>query len=206
MSLFRRQRKAEPATRISRPPLTPDGTRVYAFGDVHGRVDLLDRLRVAIAQDLERSPVGQAIVIGLGDYMDRGPDSRCVVELLIAGLGAVKTIPLRGNHEQVLISFLDDPVRHGPFWLRFGGDSTLRSYGIDARLYSGASHDYKAIRDELAQRRASRDIREMVRQRVLGGMCDAEIAAELHYPPGTVAGIRRSLGLKANPRYPRRSA
>lgn len=63
------------------------------------------------------------------------------------------------------------------------------------------------LRDELTQRRNAATVRERVRVLVtVSEMCDADIAAELHYPPGTIAGIRRSLGLKAVPRYPRRSA
>jgi serine/threonine protein phosphatase 1 len=128
------------------------GMRVYAFGDVHGRADLVDRLRTAIAADLARSAPTETIVIGLGDYIDRGPDSRRVLDWLIAGFGAAKPVFLRGNHEQLLLSFLEDPARHGPSWLEFGGDATLRSYGVDARLYCSAVHDYRAIRDELASR------------------------------------------------------
>lgn len=62
----------------------------------------------------------------------------------------------------------------------------------------------QVLRDELTVARTAKEAREQIRQRVLAGMCDADIATELHYVPGTVAGIRRSLGLRANPRYPKR--
>lgn len=62
------------------------------------------------------------------------------------------------------------------------------------------------LRDELAVRRNAADVRDRIRSLVAEAMCDADIAAELHYTPGRVAEIRRSLGLKANPRYPRRTA
>lgn len=64
----------------------------------------------------------------------------------------------------------------------------------------------EVLRDELAVRRNAATVRERVRDLVNAGTCDAEIAAELHYTPGVVAGIRRGLGLRANPRYPRRTA
>jgi serine/threonine protein phosphatase 1 len=128
------------------------GLRLYAFGDIHGRADLLDRLRTAIAGDLARAAPTAAVVVGLGDYIDRGPDSRAVLDGLLAGFDGARFIPLRGNHEQSLLDFLEDPADAGAGWLRYGGDATLRSYGVDPRLYAGAIRDYRAIRDELACR------------------------------------------------------
>jgi serine/threonine protein phosphatase 1 len=149
MLRFRRRPKLEPEPVAA--PRTEAGRRVYAFGDLHGRADLFVRLRSAIAEDLERSPVDAPIVVGLGDYIDRGPDSRGVVEAPTGGFASAELVALRGNHEQMLLWFLEDPARHGAAWLRWGGDATLRSYGIDPRLYAGALRDYRAIRDELAR-------------------------------------------------------
>lgn len=116
-----------PATRPSLPP----GLRVYAVGDLHGRFDLLDWARSAIAEDLARRPVERSIEIYLGDYVDRGPASRDVVQLLAGGAAPVgdERVCLKGNHEDVLLRFLDDP-RILPYWRELGGLETLRSYGV----------------------------------------------------------------------------
>src|SRR5690348_5782626 len=87
LSLFRRLRRAEAEAPLLSPPRMAPGTRVYAFGDVHGRADLLTKLRDAIAGDIRRQPPQKTTVIGLGDYIDRGPDPRGVVDLLISGFG-----------------------------------------------------------------------------------------------------------------------
>ncbi|MBO0758683.1 MAG: metallophosphoesterase, partial [Bradyrhizobiaceae bacterium] len=91
-------------------PRLPEGTRVYAVGDVHGRADLLDRLLPQIDAHLSRNPVSRAIEVYLGDYVDRGPDSRRVIDLLIRRRREKrKTICLKGNHETYLLEFLKDP-------------------------------------------------------------------------------------------------
>lgn len=112
-------------------PTVPDGVIVWAIGDVHGRLDLLRPLVEAIVADLRASTAERKLVIFLGDYVDRGPDSRGVLQLL-AGLPVVEDIEwrfLKGNHEQAMLGFLDDPST-GPKWCEYGGDSALRSYGL----------------------------------------------------------------------------
>lgn len=108
----------------------PRGLRVYAVGDVHGRLDLLDRLLATVADDAASAPELVKYLVFLGDYVDRGPESAGVIDRLAAGpppgFGAVH---LKGNHEQALIQFLDD-VSVGPGWLKFGGRETLASYGV----------------------------------------------------------------------------
>lgn len=147
MLWFRRRDRVEPETRPGPPATLPAGLRIYAFGDVHGRLDLVERLKAAIAADLAAAPVAEALVVGLGDLIDRGPASRGVVDL-VSGPGWPTTlVALRGNHEETLLRFLDDPLRHGAFWLRYGGDATLASYGVDRRLLVGSRPDYRAIRD-----------------------------------------------------------
>ena len=113
-------------------PLTeaPSGTRIYAIGDVHGCVELLRKLQSMILEDAADHPDARKVVVYLGDYIDRGPDSRAVIDLLIdEKLPGFESVFLRGNHEESLLQFLDD-TRIGPAWLAYGGDSTLYSYGV----------------------------------------------------------------------------
>jgi serine/threonine protein phosphatase 1 len=107
----------------------PNGIRIYAVGDVHGRVDLLARLFSGIDADLAARPVSRAIQVFLGDYIDRGPASREVIDCLINRSLMHETVYLKGNHEAVLLEFLRDPLvlQH---WQELGGLQTLLSYGV----------------------------------------------------------------------------
>jgi serine/threonine protein phosphatase 1 len=108
----------------------PEGRRVYAVGEIHGRADLLLRLHELIATDAVRGPSAKPVVIYLGDYIDRGPQSRAVIDLLLERpLAGVEAVHLLGNHEQALLRFLDDTAI-GPTWFDFGGIATLLSFGI----------------------------------------------------------------------------
>ena len=104
----------------------------YAVGDIHGRADLLETLLARIAADVEERG-GPADLVFLGDYVDRGPDSRAVLERLAAlGPGPWHApICLMGNHERLMLDFLADPLA-GPWWLGCGGAATLASFGIEA--------------------------------------------------------------------------
>jgi serine/threonine protein phosphatase 1 len=108
---------------------TPDNTRVYAVGDSHGRADLLIETIARIEDDLRRRPIQRAVEVYLGDYIDRGPDSKTVIDLLAFRLVDNRAICLRGNHEAMLEEFLEDPacLHH---WRQLGGMQTLASYGI----------------------------------------------------------------------------
>lgn len=109
----------------------PPGTRVYAIGDIHGRLDLLSRLHQMILDDARASKAGDRILIYLGDYVDRGPDSAGVIELLSQeALPGFTAIHLKGNHEDFLLRFLDD-TSSGTAWFANGGVETLRSYGVE---------------------------------------------------------------------------
>jgi serine/threonine protein phosphatase 1 len=109
---------------------TPPDTRIYAIGDIHGRADLLSEITARIDDDVRRRPISQAIEVYLGDYIDRGPDSKTVVDLLAVRLVARHAVCLRGNHEAVMEGFLQDPAIL-PYWLELGGMQTLESYGIE---------------------------------------------------------------------------
>jgi serine/threonine protein phosphatase 1 len=110
-------------------PKVPDGTRVYAVGDVHGRADLLTALFARVDADLKAHPIAKSIQIFLGDYIDRGPQSREVLDLLIARRRRHLMLCLKGNHETYPCRFLDDPTVL-PEWKRLGGVDTLLSYGV----------------------------------------------------------------------------
>lgn len=111
-------------------PAVPAGETIWAIGDVHGRLDLLDALVSAI-RDEARAARGRKMVIFLGDYIDRGPDSRGVIRFL-TGLDGGEGIEWRflmGNHERTMLDFLQDPSV-GVQWCEFGGEATLASYGL----------------------------------------------------------------------------
>ncbi|MQX35195.1 serine/threonine protein phosphatase [Roseospira navarrensis] len=119
---------------IPSPGRVPDGVRVYAVGDIHGRADLVERMLDAIDLDMARGATGveRFVAVFLGDYIDRGPRSRRVLDILSNGMPAgLETEFLMGNHEHFLVSFLDgvgDPAG----WLFNGGMATLASYGVQA--------------------------------------------------------------------------
>ena len=106
----------------------PDGVRIYAVGDIHGRLDLLDRLLAMI--DAEPAAGLDVRLVFLGDYVDRGPDSAGVLGRL-AQLASERpaTVFLKGNHEAAMLDFLTDP-EEGKDWLDWGGMETLESYGV----------------------------------------------------------------------------
>jgi len=131
----------------------PPGTRVYAIGDIHGRMDLLGRLLEDVAEDAAYAPYEggapeRLVLVYLGDLVDRGPDSRAVVERLIAGpgkagpLAGATQICLRGNHEDYLMQFLAD-FSAAPAWFRVGGLEAIRSYL--GHLPDGYVQDHPAL-------------------------------------------------------------
>lgn len=130
------------------PPRVPDGTRIYAIGDIHGRDDLLDRLHASISEDARAHPGPSKSVIYLGDYVDRGPGSAQVIErLLRAPLSGFTSIHLKGNHEDMMMSFLDGPPTLG--WLLNGGTATLASYGVKAGGLAIYFADLDGVRRDL---------------------------------------------------------
>jgi serine/threonine protein phosphatase 1 len=109
-------------------PIPNENTRVYAIGDIHGRLDLLERAIAAIYRDVESRGAG-ALTVTLGDYIDRGPASRGVIDVLAGNPFPTPYVALKGNHEALLEAFLIDPTV-GDQWRRLGGLETLRSYGV----------------------------------------------------------------------------
>lgn len=118
-----------------RPPghRVPDGCRTYAVGDIHGRLDLLDALLALIDEDSARRNEAEVTIIFLGDLVDRGPNSRGVVDRLIDfARGPVATRFLMGNHEEVFLRALKGDRRALRLLLRIGGRETILSYGVGA--------------------------------------------------------------------------
>ncbi len=119
--------------RVVKPPRLPEGIRIYAFGDIHGRSDLLKEMFAVIDADIAQNPVSRPIEVFLGDYIDRGPDSAHTLDLLIErGLGR-EMVFLKGNHEAFLLELLRDPTKLED-WRQFGGQQTLMSYGVQPTL------------------------------------------------------------------------
>jgi len=111
-------------------PAVPQGLRVYAIGDVHGRFDLLIEMTEKIRTDLADDPPERSVEIYLGDYVDRGPDARSVIEWLRSETGACdERICLKGNHEDIFLQFIADPGI-AEYWRDLGGFETLYSYGV----------------------------------------------------------------------------
>lgn len=116
--------------RMRRQMCLPDGVRVYAIGDIHGRLDLLRALHEKIQRDIEANQPEETILVYVGDYVDRGPNAKGVIGTLIRGVPfQAETHYLKGNHEDALLTFLEDPgfLR---LWRDYGGIETLASYGI----------------------------------------------------------------------------
>jgi serine/threonine protein phosphatase 1 len=113
-----------------RTALAPPGTRIYAIGDIHGRVDLLRATHERILADAQHSTARRKLVIYLGDYIDRGLESRQVIDLLLdEPLPGFQPVYLKGNHEKALLDFLND-VSVATEWFFYGGDATLYSYKV----------------------------------------------------------------------------
>ncbi len=128
--------------------LGTDGKRIYAIGDIHGCGAALESLISRIRADLQADPHPDPLIIFLGDYTDRGADSRGVIDQLVTLRdGLLPARFLRGNHDHCFISYIDTPdatTRHDLHWLdrAMGGAATLRSYGVSVGLLSrpGARH------------------------------------------------------------------
>lgn len=113
-------------------PSTPRGYRAYAVGDIHGRLDLLEQLLDSIDADLSNRPSRKNLLIFLGDLIDRGPNSRGVIERLRTFQhDRLKPVFLAGNHEEVLLRILAGETGLLQNWLKFGGAECLASYGVD---------------------------------------------------------------------------
>jgi serine/threonine protein phosphatase 1 len=145
MTLFRKRAivpKEEEVERVSTSNL-----RRYAVGDIHGRLDLLEKLAKAIDADLQSDPPQEAMTVFLGDYIDRGENSAGVIDRLAEGAFPTPFVALRGNHEATMLDFLEDESTLGS-WRQYGGLETLLSYDVDVRE-AMRGKDFRAAQDAL---------------------------------------------------------
>lgn len=122
--------------RPSSPPSIPAGQRIYAVGDVHGRLDLLRTLLASIRTDSEARGRLDIEIILLGDLIDRGPASAGVVALAMASPDWARITAIQGNHESVMLAALDGDRNMCRLWLRNGGTAALASWGVEERVLS----------------------------------------------------------------------
>lgn len=111
-------------------PHVPKGVRIYVIGDIHGEIDLLEELHEKMLADAKNSPTDRVLQIFLGDYIDRGLESKGVVDWLMRSPPpGWQRICLKGNHETMVHDFLEGSGTLKR-WQRLGGSQTLRSYGV----------------------------------------------------------------------------
>jgi serine/threonine protein phosphatase 1 len=115
------------------PASLPPGRRIYAIGDIHGCARQLVNLHDRIVRDLEARPVGSALLLHIGDYVDRGADTAGVIAHLVNGcpIPGMDMVNLMGNHENTMLDALSGERAAGTDWLFAGGKAALQSYGID---------------------------------------------------------------------------
>ena len=120
----------------------PAGERVYAIGDIHGRLDLLDALLAEVEADDATRASADTTLVFLGDLVDRGPRSAEVVERLRRlGMERPRTRFLLGNHEEIFLAALDGDERALRGFCKMGGRETILSYGVDERRYERMDYD-----------------------------------------------------------------
>lgn len=130
--------------------MVPAGMRVYAVGDIHGRDDVLQQLLASIRAHASKRH-GRNCLIFVGDYVDRGLQSKAVIErLLTLNLPGWEIIHLRGNHDQAVLDFLDDAAVYR-MWRGFGAAETLLSYGVSPPKFDDDG-DFQRAREEFIAR------------------------------------------------------
>ena len=134
---------------ISAKAHVPDGSLVCAIGDIHGRIDLLRELEHRLVRQAERRSETRRVLVYLGDYLDRGGQSRAVIDHLIAPPpDGFERICLIGNHEEFVLRFLESPG-DGSVWLMNGGRETLLSYGVSLPADMPSPDEIERAREDL---------------------------------------------------------
>ena len=129
----------------------PDGMRLYAIGDVHGRADLLKRIHERIDAELLRDRPSDWRVVHLGDYVDRGSDSKGVIDFLLERIADdARHVALMGNHDERFAFFLKDISEWANF-INFGGRENALSYGVDLGAYADAAQAHAALRSAIPE-------------------------------------------------------
>ncbi len=132
-----------------RCPSVPPDTVVFAIGDIHGCADSLIALHRGILRAATKIDADRRVVVYIGDYVDRGPDSRQVIDILLSDpLPAFETVFLSGNHESFMLAFIEGSGSAAP-WLMNGGEATCRSYGIEVDGKRGGTLRDRALRKSL---------------------------------------------------------
>lgn len=133
-----------------------EGKRVYAIGDIHGFPDILAHMHNLIAQDYAANPIDKAIIVYMGDYIDRGPDSKGVIDMVIERelvAPEFEHIYLLGNHEDAMFNeFMNDPNGHRQDWLQWGGAEAAQSYGIEIDHSKAYAPEAERIAKELHEK------------------------------------------------------
>jgi len=130
------------------PAALAPGVRIYAIGDIHGRADLLRTMLAKINTDRTRRPVNRPIMLFIGDYVDRGPSSREVLDILLEYRDVSESIFLKGNHETFISRFLKEPAVLNE-WRLCGGLETLLSYGLKPS-FNPDERERKKLSEEFA--------------------------------------------------------
>lgn len=172
-----------PVSQPTPDPAIPDGQRVYAVGDIHGRADLLDRMADLIERDLAQSEPCDALTIFLGDYVDRGLESSSVIERLAEGRFPTPIVTLLGNHEDTLLDFLQDEEVLST-WRTYGGMETLFSYGVAV--------DRTAMQDAAEIRRALDEKMPRRHREFLGALATHHVVGDYYF---CHAGVRPGVPL-----------
>jgi serine/threonine protein phosphatase 1 len=172
------------------PAEAPAGATLYVVGDVHGRSDLLQILLRRIAEDAREDGAagGRRELIFLGDYVDRGPDSRGVIDAILgvaAWEDAWAVTALKGNHEAALLQFLEEP-EFWPRWADYGARETLLSYGVNPPGRTAEAEDYG---------RASRELNAALPAEHHGFLADLKLSADRGDYLCVHAGVRPDVPL-----------
>jgi len=139
-----------PAPDITAEHYGPDDTILYAVGDIHGRADLLEKLIDQIDQDQARTKVPGRLIF-LGDYIDRGLQSRQVIDILLSErVQAMEPLFIKGNHEAAMMDFVGNPET-GPIWAKYGGRETLVSYGVRPPRSLTFNHEWVTAHEEFIE-------------------------------------------------------
>jgi serine/threonine protein phosphatase 1 len=147
--------------RFHKTPARVCGELVYAIGDVHGRYDLFKAMLGRITADAaERAHGRLPMLVMCGDYVDRGPESAQLLTALdwIRRDGRFALHLIKGNHEAAFLDFLKEP-QDGKSWLCFGGDTTLRSYGVTPPADFDDVPELMRARDDLIERMPAAHLR-----------------------------------------------
>ena len=184
LDLLRRRRRARPPG----APCVPPGTRVYAVGDVHGELAALTRLVGKIREDAAGIAAERRVLVFLGDYVDRGLDSRRVIDFLLdLPAPGFECVFLKGNHDAWLFAFLED-AGVGPAWLDAGGQATVLSYGVALPPGPRDAAFFETLRQTLAR------VLPAGHRTFLGGLALSHVEGDYAF---VHAGVRPGVALEA---------